>query len=80
LLVLSHFHKIIECTKDDLLKASLVICNLYPGVMTKLSSKLLMELKPNAKVISNNFEIPVWTPTAIQSLEDVMCPQIFIIR
>ena len=65
---------------DDLSKASLVICYLYPGAMAKLSSKLLMELKPNAKVISNTFEIPVWTPTAIQSFEDVMCPQIFHYR
>ena len=63
--------------KDDLSKASLVICYLYPGAMAKLSSKLLLELKPSAKVISNTFEVPVWTPTAIQSLEDVMCPQIF---
>ena len=63
--------------KDDLSKASLVVCYLYPGAMVKLSSKLVMELKPSAKVISNTFEIPTWTPTAIQSLEDVMCPQVF---
>ena len=63
--------------KDDLSKAALVICYLYPGAMTKLSSKLVMELKPDAAVISNTFEIPVWTPCAIQNLEDVMCPQIF---
>jgi hypothetical protein len=63
--------------KDNLSKASLVVCYLYPGAMVKLSSKLVMELKPGAKVISNTFEIPVWTPTLIQNLEDVMCPQIF---
>ena len=63
--------------KDDLSKASLVVCYLYPGAMEKLSSKLVMELKPSAKVISNTFEIPAWTPNVIQSLEDVMCPQIF---
>ena len=63
--------------KDDLSKASLVVCYLYPGAMAKLSSKLVLELKPSAKVISNTFEIPAWTPTAIQNLEDVMCPQIF---
>ena len=62
---------------DNLSKASLVVCYLYPGAMAKLSSKLVMELRPSARVISNTFEIPVWTPTAIQSLEDVMCPQIF---
>ena len=63
--------------KDDLAKASLVVCYLYPGAMTKLSSKLAQELKPSAEVISNTFEIPSWTPTVIQNLEDVMCPQIF---
>jgi hypothetical protein len=63
--------------QDDLSGASLVVCYLYPGAMAKLSSKLAMELKPDAGVISNTFEIPRWTPTSIQSLEDVMCPQIF---
>jgi predicted RNA methylase len=63
--------------KDDLSGASLVLCYLYPGAMEKLSSKLVMELKPSAKVISNTFEIPAWTPNVIHSLEDVMCPQIF---
>jgi predicted RNA methylase len=62
---------------DDLSKASLVVCYLYPGAMAKLSSKLVMELKPSAKVISNTFKIPSWTPSAIQNIEDVMCPQIF---
>ena len=63
--------------QDDLSGASLVVCYLYPGAMARLSSKLVMELKPGAEVISNTFEIPRWTPTTIQSLEDVMCPQIF---
>ena len=63
--------------KDNLSQASLVVCYLYPGAMEKLSSKLVIELKPSARVISNTFEIPAWTPTAIQTLEDVMCPEIF---
>ena len=63
--------------KDNLSQASLVVCYLYPGAMEKLSSKLVIELKPTARVISNTFEIPAWTPTAIQTLEDVMCPEIF---
>ena len=63
---------------DDLSRASLIVCYLYPGAMEKLSSKLVMELKPSARVISNTFEIPSWTPTAIQRLEDVMCPEVFI--
>jgi hypothetical protein len=63
--------------KDNLSKATLVVCYLYPEAMEKLSSKFFMELNPQAKVISNTFEIPAWTPTLIQNLEDVMCPQIF---
>ena len=63
--------------KYDLSKAALVVCYLYPGAMAKLSAKLIFELKPGAKVISNTFEIPTWTPTVIQNLEDVMCPQVF---
>ena len=62
---------------DDLSKAALVVCYLYPGAMAKLSPKLLFELKPGARVISNTFEIPTWTPAVVQNLEDVMCPQIF---
>ena len=63
--------------KEDLSGASLVVCYLYPGAMEKLSTKLVLELKPNAQVISNTFEIPSWTPYVIHSLEDVMCPKIF---
>ena len=63
--------------KDNLAKASLVVCYLYPGAMEKLSAKLVWELKPSARVISNTFEIPAWTPSLIQNLDDVMCPQIF---
>ena len=63
--------------KDNLAKASLVVCDLYPGAMEKLASKLTLELQPTARVISNTFEIPAWTPSLVQNLEDVMCPQIF---
>ena len=63
--------------KDNLSEASLVVCYLYPGAMTRLSSKLARELKPDASVISNTFAIPAWTPTLIQNIEDVMCPHIY---
>ena len=63
--------------KDDLSKGALVVCYLYHGAMAKLSAKLVMELKPSATVISNTFAIPAWTPSMVQNLEDVMCPQIF---
>jgi len=63
--------------KENLSKASLVVCYLYPGAMQRLSSKLARELKPHASVISNTFAIPAWTPSLIQNIEDVMCPHIF---
>lgn len=63
--------------KDNLSKASLVVCYLYPGAMAKLSTKLMLELKPSAEVVSYTFGIRAWTPVAIQNFEDVMCPQVF---
>lgn len=63
--------------RENLEKASLVVCYLYPGAMEKLSSKLVLELEPRARVISNTFAIPSWTPQLVQNLEDVMCPQVF---
>jgi hypothetical protein len=66
--------------KDNLSKASLVVCYLYPGAMTRLSPKLARELDSDALVISNTFAIPAWTPTIIQNLEDVMCHQIFLYK
>jgi len=63
--------------KDDLSKASMIVCYLHPQAMLKLSPKLAVELKSSAKVICNTFELPAWTPTFIANLEDVMCPEIF---
>ena len=63
--------------RENLAKASLVVCYLYPGAMEKLSRKLVLELEPGARVISNTFAIPSWTPQLVQNLEDVMCPQVF---
>lgn len=62
--------------KEDLSAAVLVVCYLYPQAMTKLSPKLLMELQPSARVISNTYEMPFWTPAAVEAIEDIMCPQI----
>ena len=40
-----------------LCKKNLVVYYLYPGVATKPSSKLAMELKATARLLSNTFEI-----------------------
>ena len=66
--------------KDNLSKASLVVCYRYPGAMVKLSSKLVMELKPGAKVTSNTFEMPAWSTTLIQNPEDIMYHRYFSMR
>lgn len=66
--------------RDDLGKASLVVCYLYPGAMAKLSAKLAKELATGSRIISNTFELPAWTPSVIKNLEDIMCPQIFYYR
>jgi 16S rRNA A1518/A1519 N6-dimethyltransferase RsmA/KsgA/DIM1 with predicted DNA glycosylase/AP lyase activity len=63
--------------KDDLSKASLILCYLYPQAMVKLSPKLATELKPTTQIICNTFELPAWIPSVVANLEDVMCPQIF---
>lgn len=62
---------------DNLGKASLVLCYLYPGAMTKLSAKLARELDSGANIICNTFELPAWTPNLVARIEDLMCPEIF---
>ena len=66
--------------KDDLSRASLILCYLYPQAMTKLSAKLAKELEPKTQVICNTFELPAWVPSAVANLEDVICPQIFFYK
>jgi hypothetical protein len=49
----------------DLSNADIVFCYLFPDVMGRLKEKLSRELRPGAKVISSNFEIPGWRPEEI---------------
>lgn len=65
---------------DNLSKASLVVCYLHPGAMTKLSGKLAKELDSGSQVICNTFEMPAWKPFLVAPLEDLMCPQIFFYK
>lgn len=54
-----------------LTKASVVICYLYPGAMTKLKGKFENELPPRAIVISNTFAVPGWKPSEVQRMDDL---------
>lgn len=44
--------------------ADVVFLYLWPSTITALREKLMRELKPGARVISNAFAIPEWKPTA----------------
>ena len=52
----------------DLRDASVVMLYLLPGINVKLRPKLLWELRPGARIVSNNFEMGDWGPDATESI------------
>ena len=50
--------------KYDLRDADVVICYLFPETNAKLQPKLLRELKPGARVLTNTFAFKGWKATA----------------
>ncbi len=48
-----------DCPIGDM---DVVFLYLLPSFLAKISTKLSSELKPGARVISNGFPIPNWTP------------------
>lgn len=62
----------------NLSDASIVVCYLYPGAMTKLSIKLKEELKPGTWVISNTFALPNWIPKKIIEVNDLYQTKIYL--
>src|SRR5688572_18258782 len=46
----------------DLREATVVMLYLLPGINVKLRPKLLWELPPGARIVSNNFEMGDWGP------------------
>ncbi len=46
----------------DLRAADVVICYLSPEMNQKLQAKLVRELKPGARVLTNTFSFPGWKP------------------
>lgn len=47
---------------QSLKDADVVFLYLWPQTIEKLTTKLVSELKPGARVVSNAFPIPGWTP------------------
>jgi len=66
--------------RKDLSDAAFIVCYLHPQVLAPLAEKLDRELSPGATVISNTFDLPAWTPTLVEALEDLMCPEVFIYK
>src|SRR5687767_12021147 len=52
----------------DLRQASVVMLYLLPGVNVKLRPKLLWELRPGTRIVSNNFEMGDWGPDKTDSI------------
>jgi cyclopropane fatty-acyl-phospholipid synthase-like methyltransferase len=48
--------------KVDLSQADVVVCYLLPNALKKLEAKLLRELKPGTRVVSNTFMFPGMQP------------------
>ena len=63
--------------RDDLAKAAVVVCYLYPGSMVRLSTKLQSELVPGTVVVSNTFALPGWLPDQQAQLKDIYRTKIY---
>jgi hypothetical protein len=63
--------------RDDLGKAAVVVCYLYPGSMVRLSTKLQSELMPGTVVVSNTFALPGWVPDQKSQLKDLYRTKIY---
>jgi len=54
--------------KTDLSQATVVVIYLDPGMNLRLRPKLLRELKPGARVVSNSFDMGDWKPDKVVKL------------
>src|SRR5688572_13153493 len=52
----------------DLRPATVVTMYLLPGINVKLRPKLLWELRPGTRIVSNNFEMGDWGPDATDAI------------
>jgi hypothetical protein len=64
--------------RDDLAKAAVVVCYLYPSSMVRLSTKLRSELIPGTLVVSNTFALPGWVAEQKSQLKDLYRTKIYL--
>jgi SAM-dependent methyltransferase len=66
--------------RENLGRADVVVCYLFPRGMQNLKEKLERELRPGSLVISNTFAVPGWQPqTTIRGL-DLYRSMVFVYR
>jgi hypothetical protein len=58
--------------------ASLVVCYLFPGAMTRLAPKLLAELAPGARVLTHTFALRGWKPLHTFLVNDLYRTPIYL--
>lgn len=58
--------------------ASLVVCYLFPGAMTRLAPKLLEELAPGTRIISHTFALRGWRPRRLLTVDDLYRTPIYL--
>ncbi|MEK7167640.1 MAG: 50S ribosomal protein L11 methyltransferase [Patescibacteria group bacterium] len=51
--------------KEDLSKADVVFCYLFPEVMVKLEDKFVKEMKPGSRLVSHAFKLPNLEPAEV---------------
>lgn len=56
---------------EDLSKASLIVCYLYPKAMQRLKIKFEKELKPGTWIVSHTFAITGWKPIHVSYASDL---------
>jgi SAM-dependent methyltransferase len=57
--------------KADFREATVVTLFLLPTVNLRLRPKLLQDLKPGTRIVSNTFDMGDWTPEKVDTLGDV---------
>lgn len=58
--------------------ASLVVCYLFPGAMTRLEPKLAAELAPGARILSHTFALRGWESLHTLVVEDLYRTPIYL--
>jgi hypothetical protein len=64
--------------RASLAGASLVVCYLFPGVMSRLAPKLLAELPPGTRILSHTFALRGWKPLRTLVVDDLYRTPIYL--